>query len=109
MTKTLSLIVPMHNEVDVIDIFFTSLFATLKNSDLRFEVVCINDGSSDNTLEKLHEWHSKNNNRYKNKRRRKNKNRKSNRRKNHRKKRSCFQNSTMNEETKKLIIILLLS
>ena len=43
----------MYNEEEVIDIFFNSVEKCLANVDVDYEIVCINDGSSDSTLEKL--------------------------------------------------------
>lgn len=49
----LSVVVPMHNEAAAMDSFFNRfelLFAQLKMS---YEIVCVNDGSTDDTLEAL--------------------------------------------------------
>lgn len=54
----ISLVVPMYNEEEGMDLFFTRLFAVLVPLGVSFEVVCVNDGSSDSTLEKLHQHHS---------------------------------------------------
>jgi glycosyltransferase involved in cell wall biosynthesis len=58
ITKTeallLSLVVPVFNESDTIDLFLETIESTFKESpDLELEIVFVNDGSSDNTLEKL--------------------------------------------------------
>ena len=45
-----SLIVPMYNEEEVIGVFFSTIKSTLKNVDLDYEIVCVNDGSKDTTL-----------------------------------------------------------
>lgn len=55
----ISLLVPMYNEEAVIDHFFAEIIPTLNNLPVGWEVVCVNDGSQDNTLTRLWEWHSK--------------------------------------------------
>jgi len=49
----LSLVVPVFNEEESIDLFLTSIEPFLDNAGLRFEVVFVNDGSSDDTLAHL--------------------------------------------------------
>ncbi|MFK5937575.1 MAG: glycosyltransferase family 2 protein [Sulfurimonas sp.] len=49
----LSIVVPCHNEEDVIDIFLKKIFTVLKTIDSSYEIVFVNDGSKDNTLEVL--------------------------------------------------------
>ncbi|CAN7679917.1 glycosyltransferase family 2 protein [Trinickia sp. LjRoot230] len=49
-----SLVVPFYNEEPAIDAFFTTIVPVLESiATVRFEIVCINDGSSDGTLDKL--------------------------------------------------------
>jgi glycosyltransferase involved in cell wall biosynthesis len=50
---TLSIIVPMHNEEPVVDLFFDRMEAVLVDLGLSYEIVCVNDGSRDNTLAKV--------------------------------------------------------
>jgi polyisoprenyl-phosphate glycosyltransferase len=53
-TRLLSLVVPFFNEEEMIDTFFAATLPALELlSGLRFEIVCVNDGSRDNTLQKL--------------------------------------------------------
>jgi polyisoprenyl-phosphate glycosyltransferase len=50
----ISIIVPFYNERDAVEPFFEKIGTTIKRvSTVRFEVICINDGSQDSTLEKL--------------------------------------------------------
>ncbi len=52
-TLDLSIAVPMHNESDGLDQFFSEVEAVLTEMAVSYEIVCVNDGSSDDTLEKL--------------------------------------------------------
>jgi len=50
----LSLVVPFYNESDMMMHFFAQVIPALDAiPDLRFEIVCVNDGSRDDTLSKL--------------------------------------------------------
>ncbi|HYA36523.1 MAG TPA: glycosyltransferase family 2 protein [Candidatus Binataceae bacterium] len=46
----LSIVVPVHNEAPVVDAFFSRLFAVLDSLRMSFEVICVNDGSTDASL-----------------------------------------------------------
>ena len=48
--ETLSLVVPMYNEAEVLPQFFARIRPVLDGLDLDCEVVCVNDGSTDGTL-----------------------------------------------------------
>ncbi|MCA3802822.1 glycosyltransferase, partial [Burkholderia sp.] len=49
-----SLVVPFHDEDEAIDAFFAATLPILESVEsVRFEIVCINDGSRDGTLDKL--------------------------------------------------------
>ncbi|MEK4004130.1 glycosyltransferase family 2 protein [Paenibacillus sp. FSL H3-0333] len=50
MEFKLSLIVPMYNEQDNIETFFKSIKSTMLEHSYNYEILCINDGSKDNTL-----------------------------------------------------------
>lgn len=52
-SKCLSLLVPMFNEERVIPVFFETVIPVLESTRYCFEVVCVDDGSSDNTLKLL--------------------------------------------------------
>jgi len=51
--KTLSLVVPMHNEDSALDLLFTRLDATIATLGMVVEIVCVDDGSRDGTLADL--------------------------------------------------------
>ncbi|WP_086934325.1 glycosyltransferase family 2 protein [Agarilytica rhodophyticola] len=51
--KTLSILVPMYNEAEVIPVFFESIQKVLETLDINWEIICVNDGSSDLTLPML--------------------------------------------------------
>jgi len=46
----ISLIAPMYNEEEVIELFFNEVDKHLSHANISYEIICINDGSSDNTL-----------------------------------------------------------
>lgn len=52
----ISIIAPMYNEEAVIDIFFKEMRKFLTDCSYQYEIVCVNDGSSDNTLEILKKY-----------------------------------------------------
>ncbi len=49
----ISIVAPMFNEEDVLDVFFRRLKAVLLDITEDFEIVCVNDGSTDATLFRL--------------------------------------------------------
>jgi glycosyltransferase involved in cell wall biosynthesis len=55
--KMISILVPCYNESESLDSFFKSIFPILEKTGYNFEIVCIDDGSVDNTLEILDHWH----------------------------------------------------
>lgn len=50
---TISLIAPMFNEEEVVDLFFDAIKNVFSELDAKYEIVCVNDGSSDSTMSKL--------------------------------------------------------
>src|ERR1700738_4053283 len=53
-SSLISLVVPFYNECDAVNHFFSEIIPVLEGIALtRFEIVCINDGSTDGTLDKL--------------------------------------------------------
>jgi len=59
--KKLSLLVPMYNESSVIPVFFETVLKVLETGSYEIEIVCVNDGSTDNTLELLKGYAEKDN------------------------------------------------
>ncbi len=53
----LSVIVPVYNEQDNLDYLFQRLLAVLDQIATPYEVICINDGSKDDTLKRLLDYH----------------------------------------------------
>jgi len=49
----LSILVPIYNEADNIDEFCEVLFTVLQTLSLKFEVIAVNDGSTDQSMERL--------------------------------------------------------
>ncbi|MFL0803375.1 MAG: glycosyltransferase family 2 protein [Agarilytica sp.] len=47
--KLLSLLVPMYNESEVIPVFFERILEVLSGLEINWEIVCVNDGSNDDT------------------------------------------------------------
>ena len=55
----LSVVVPCYNEEETVDIFYDALVKVLKTMDIDYEILFVNDGSKDTTLEKLISLHDK--------------------------------------------------
>ena len=49
----LSIVVPLHNEEDNIDHLFERITSVLNKLNITYEIICIDDGSKDNTLKYL--------------------------------------------------------
>ncbi len=52
-TPSLSVVVPFYNEGDGVDRFFQEVTPVLESIGMDFEIVCVNDGSRDDTLSRL--------------------------------------------------------
>lgn len=53
MGQALSVVVPFHNEQEVLDVFFAALRPVLERLDMPVEVIAVDDGSTDATPERL--------------------------------------------------------
>jgi len=51
----ISIVCPFFNEEDMVSVFMKELFGVMKSIGRTFEIICVNDGSTDNTLEILKE------------------------------------------------------
>jgi glycosyltransferase involved in cell wall biosynthesis len=49
----LSVVIPLHNEAPNLDALFARLTAVLERSGMEWEIVCVDDGSDDDTLARL--------------------------------------------------------
>ncbi|MGB3693922.1 MAG: glycosyltransferase family 2 protein [Spirulinaceae cyanobacterium] len=56
----LSIIIPIYNEEDNLNYLFERLELVLENLDTNYEIICINDGSQDNSLQHLKEHNQRN-------------------------------------------------
>ena len=59
----LSIVVPCFNEEETVDIYYEAVTKVLNTMDLEYEIIFVNDGSRDRTLEKtlaLHDKYPKN-------------------------------------------------
>ncbi|BAU40889.1 glycosyltransferase family 2 protein [Leptolyngbya sp. O-77] len=54
----ISIVIPMYDEEPNIDHLFERLFAVMSNIKADFEIICVNDGSSDRTLALLLKYHN---------------------------------------------------
>ncbi|MFN9736064.1 MAG: glycosyltransferase family 2 protein [Microcystis sp.] len=59
ITVKISVVVPLYNEEENIDVLFSRLLAVLEVLNTSYEVICVNDGSRDNTLKNLVEYHQR--------------------------------------------------
>lgn len=55
-----SVVVPVYNEESNLDYLFERLTTTLDKLNIKYEIICINDGSKDNTLKFLIQYHYSN-------------------------------------------------
>ena len=54
----LSLVVPMYNEAEGVDVLFSRLLPVVRALSVSWEIVCVDDGSRDNTVELLRLQHA---------------------------------------------------
>lgn len=54
-SATLSLVIPMHNEAVVLETLFDTLDRVIGLLDMETEIICVDDGSRDNTLQLLYD------------------------------------------------------
>lgn len=55
----LSIVVPCYNEEETVELFYDASTSVLKNMDIDYEIIFVNDGSKDSTLQKLTALHEK--------------------------------------------------
>ena len=55
----ISVVVPFLNETKVIDLFFDRLTTEIRKLGMRYEIICVDNGSRDDTLLKLLAWREK--------------------------------------------------
>jgi len=56
----ISVVIPLYNEEENIDILFKRVISALESLKLTYEIICINDGSKDKTLDILIDYHLNN-------------------------------------------------
>lgn len=52
----ISIVAPFHNEEENVDEFFNRVLPIIRSESDSIEIVCVNDGSCDSTLEQLRRW-----------------------------------------------------
>src|ERR1700750_1765353 len=52
-SRELSLVVPFYNEEEAVQLFFDRIMPVMQGLGLRYEIVCVNDGSRDKTFAML--------------------------------------------------------
>ncbi|WP_370277671.1 glycosyltransferase family 2 protein [Pontibacterium sp.] len=55
----ISIVAPFHNEEENVDEFFNRVLPIIRAESDSIEIVCVNDGSRDSTLEQLRRWREK--------------------------------------------------
>mgnify|MGYP004501858603 CR=1 FL=1 len=59
MRETISVIVPCYNEQEALPYFYDEITKVFQNMDVEYEILLVNDGSKDQTLELLKDLHRK--------------------------------------------------
>lgn len=57
VSPALSVVIPVFNEVQALDELFARLLASLKAYGKSFEIIAVDDGSTDGSLDTLRKWH----------------------------------------------------
>jgi glycosyltransferase involved in cell wall biosynthesis len=57
----ISIVIPMYNEQEVLEKLFSRLSSCLEPITHDYEIICVNDGSRDETLERLKQYHKQDN------------------------------------------------
>ncbi|CAK8717213.1 Bactoprenol glucosyl transferase-like protein from prophage CPS-53 [Candidatus Electrothrix gigas] len=52
-TIIISIVCPFYNEEEVVDFFMKEIAEVMNDIKKKYEIICVNDGSTDNTLKKL--------------------------------------------------------
>ncbi len=60
MSIQISVVIPLYNEEENIDILFKRVIGALESLKLTYEIICINDGSKDKTLDILIDYYLNN-------------------------------------------------
>ena len=55
----ISIVIPLHNEEEVLPLLESRLTAVMDNLKKTYEIILINDGSKDKTEQMLNEWHNR--------------------------------------------------
>lgn len=55
----LSIVVPMYNESAGLDALFSTMISQLDAIDAHWEMVCVDDGSRDDTAQRVKDWHAR--------------------------------------------------
>ena len=61
MIVDFSLILPIQNQAEIMDLVLEKIIKTLKKTKIRYEVIMVENGSTDNTLKRLKDLAKKNN------------------------------------------------
>ena len=62
MQKKISIIIPFFNESEILEKLYYQINESVKKLNIDYEIICIDDGSSDQTFKKLVDINKKNNN-----------------------------------------------
>jgi glycosyltransferase involved in cell wall biosynthesis len=57
--EMISVVAPAYNESENVELFYTTMKSVLEKVTQKWEIICVNDGSKDDTLDKLLEIHKR--------------------------------------------------